>query len=134
SDRLLPDKAIDVLDEAASKTKMGRWELSPETGSREIRKWQAERDEALRRGDLPLVKMLQRKLERKKESFQLNAAGGYTVDSERIAEVVSDWSGVPVKQLSEEESERLRHLDTRLKQKIIGQDEAVEAVSRAIKR
>ena len=64
SDRLLPDKAIDVLDEAASKTKMGRWELLPETGGREIRKWQAERAEALRQGDLPLVKMLQSGLPR----------------------------------------------------------------------
>lgn len=134
SDRLLPDKAIDVLDEAASKTKMGRWELLPETGGREIRKWQAERAEALRQGDLPLVKMLQRKLERKKEGLKQSGDGGYVVDKERIAEVVSDWSGIPVKQLSEEESERLRHLDERLKQKIIGQDEAVEAVSRAIKR
>ncbi len=134
SDRLLPDKAIDVLDEAASKTKMGQWELAPENGGRELRQWQRERAEALKKGDMPLVKLLQRKIEKKSETLQKSEMGEYVVDRERIAEVVSDWSGIPVKQLSEEESQRLRDLEQRLKQKIIGQDEAVEAVSRAIRR
>lgn len=134
SDRLLPDKAIDILDEAASKARISELQNNDEKGYEEIRAWEEERTEALKQGNLPGAKMLQRKIEKRRESFSGKRNRTLVVDRERIAEVVSDWSGVPVKQLSVEESQRLRDLDKLLKAKIIGQSEAIDAVSRAIKR
>lgn len=134
TERLLPDKAIDVLDEACSKVRIGEDLLVDDSADGQIRDWQKETVEALKSDNLPLAKMLQRKiaLQRKKQTEE--KSGNYVVTKERIAEVVSDWSGIPIKQLSEEESSRLLHLEARLKEKIIGQEEAVEAVSKAIKR
>lgn len=134
TERLLPDKAIDILDEACSKVRIGEDLLADDGTDGQIRDWQKETVEALKSDNLPLAKMLQRKiaLQRKKQTEE--KSGNYVVTKERIAEVVSEWSGIPIKQLSEEESSRLLHLEARLKEKIIGQEEAVEAVSKAIKR
>lgn len=134
SDRLLPDKAIDVLDEAASKAKIGLGIEFSQKDYEEISQWEEERLLALKEGNLPLAKLLQKKLDKRRQMQQHSTKESHLVDKERIAEVVSDWSGIPIHQLSEEESERLRLLEQRLKEKIIGQDEAVKAVSRAIKR
>lgn len=134
TERLLPDKAIDILDEACSKVRIGEDLLADDGTDGQIRDLQKETVEALKSDNLPLAKMLQRKiaLQRKKQTEE--KSGNYVVTKERIAEVVSEWSGIPIKQLSEEESSRLLHLEARLKEKIIGQEEAVEAVSKAIKR
>lgn len=134
SDRLLPDKAIDVLDEAASKARMNNLYLANEDAYKELKQWEEEREKALKEGDLPGAKMLQRKIERKRASFDKNQKRNLVVDKERIAEVVADWSGVPLKQLSQEESQKLQNLEEALRKKIIGQKEAIDAVSRAIKR
>lgn len=134
SDRLLPDKAIDILDEAASKARIGQLQPREDGAFEEIRSWEEERAEFLKKGDLPNAKLLQRKIEKRRESFSKKEKRALLVDKERIAEVVSDWSGIPIQQLSMEESQRLRNLDKLLKAKIIGQSEAIEAVTRAIKR
>ncbi|ADG04900.1 ATP-dependent Clp protease ATP-binding subunit [Kyrpidia tusciae] len=144
SDRYLPDKAIDLIDEAASRVRLRTHTAPPnlkelEEQLEEVRKekeaavqsQEFEKAAALRDKEQRLREELEK---RKQEWQQKQASKDSVVIEEDIAEIVSSWTGIPVKKLAEEESERLLHMEEILHKRVIGQDEAVEAVSRAIRR
>ena len=144
TDRYLPDKAIDLIDEAASKVRLSLSVLPDEIKQleEEISKTEAEKDEAIlsqefeRAASLRDTELsLKEKYKTQKDAW-LNGDGhsSGTVTAENIAEIVSSWTGVPVLQLTEEESARLLRLENELHNRLIGQDEAVKAVSKAIRR
>ncbi|HEY9740857.1 MAG TPA: ATP-dependent Clp protease ATP-binding subunit [Coleofasciculaceae cyanobacterium] len=143
-DRFLPDKAIDLIDEAGSRVHLRNSGPSPEAKSlkRELRQITKEKEEAvadqdfdkageLRDRELELETKLKTLTANKQEQ---NDALTLVVDEEDIAHIVASWTGVPVTKLTESESELLIHLEDTLHQRLIGQDEAVSAVSRAIRR
>jgi ATP-dependent Clp protease ATP-binding subunit ClpC len=143
-DRFLPDKAIDLIDEAGSRVHLRNSGPSPEAKSlkRELRQVTKEKEEAvadqdfdkageLRDRELELETKLKTLTANKQEQ---NDALTLVVDEEDIAHIVASWTGVPVTKLTESESELLIHLEDTLHQRLIGQDEAVSAVSRAIRR
>ncbi|MBO4901970.1 MAG: ATP-dependent Clp protease ATP-binding subunit [Lachnospiraceae bacterium] len=144
NERFLPDKAIDLMDEAASKAKLHA--MKPPKGLDELEeKLQAfdkQREELLRSGDLAGLAKLreeqdetQKQYDRKRKRFMNTRGKTQTVvDEEQIAAVVSEWTKIPVSRLKEEESAKLLRLDKELKKRVIGQEEAVSALSRAIKR
>lgn len=143
-DRYLPDKAIDLIDEAASKVRLRSYtapsdlkELEDKKKSVEAEKLSAvnaqefERAAALRDEE----RKLDKEIKDKKENWHDMAGKSHDeVTPADIADIVSSWTGVPVTQLSTEESDRLLHMEDELHRRIVGQDEAVEAVSRAIRR
>ncbi len=144
SDRYLPDKAIDLIDEAASRVRLRTFTEPPELQELEKRRKDAEAEKlsAVNSQDFELAAKLRdeekeilSELEEKKEKWR-NQAGRSKdeVTSKEIAEIVSLWTGVPLSQLTQQESERLLNLEKELHSRIIGQDEAVTAVSRAIRR
>ncbi len=141
SDRFLPDKAIDLIDESASRIRLISSEITPELKelSQQISKTESEKDEAINSQEFERAaqlrdteKTLREKYEKEKELSKDREAG--TVTEKAIAETVSAWTGVPVAQLTEEESRRLLRLEDELHNRIIGQNEAVSAVARAIRR
>ena len=143
-DRYLPDKAIDLIDEAASRVRLRSYtapsdlkELEDKKKSVEAEKLSAvnaqefERAAALRDEE----RKLDKEIKDKKENWHDMAGKSHDeVSPADIADIVSSWTGVPVTQLSTEESDRLLHMEDELHRRIVGQDEAVEAVSRAIRR
>lgn len=143
-DRYLPDKAIDLIDEAASRVRLRSYtapsdlkELEDKKKSVEAEKLSAvnaqefERAAALRDEE----RKLDKEIKDKKENWHDMAGKSHDeVTPADIADIVSSWTGVPVTQLSTEESDRLLHMEDELHRSIVGQDEAVEAVSRAIRR
>lgn len=143
-DRYLPDKAIDLIDEAASRVRLRSYtapsdlkELEDKKKSVEAEKLSAvnaqefERAAALRDEE----RNLDKEIKDKKENWHDMAGKSHDeVTPADIADIVSSWTGVPVTQLSTEESDRLLHMEDELHRRIVGQDEAVEAVSRAIRR
>lgn len=143
-DRYLPDKAIDLIDEAASRVRLRSYtapsdlkELEDKKKSVEAEKLSAvnaqefERAATLRDEE----RKLDKKIKDKKENWHDMAGKSHDeVTPADIADIVSSWTGVPVTQLSTEESDRLLHMEDELHRRIVGQDEAVEAVSRAIRR
>lgn len=143
-DRYLPDKAIDLIDEAASRVRLRSYtapsdlkELEDKKKSVEAEKLSAvnaqefERAAALRDEE----RKLDKEIKNKKENWHDMAGKSHDeVTPADIADIVSSWTGVPVTQLSTEESDRLLHMEDELHRRIVGQDEAVEAVSRAIRR
>lgn len=143
SDRFLPDKAIDLIDEAASKVRLGASGM-PEGIKRleeEIANAEEEKDSAISEQDFEKAATLRdrenelkQQLEEQKNSWKNDNHRCGEVTKENIAEIVSSWTGVPVVQLSEEESARLLRLEDELHNRIIGQNEAVTAVSKAIRR
>ena len=141
SDRFLPDKAIDLIDEASSRVRMYKSPAAKKTKKimTELREVRKQYDEAIkedREGDaLELLEQIE-KLETKLEEFRTSwdKDSSPSVTSEDIAEVVSMWTGVPVMQMAEAESERLLKMEEELKQAIIGQDEAIKAISKAVRR
>lgn len=143
-DRFLPDKAIDLIDEAGSKVRLKVFNVPESLKDIEeaIRKNNAEKDTAITEQDFEKAaklrdegKRLQKELEEKKEEWQKHT-GEHPgeVTAEDIAEIVSDWTKIPVSQLTKEESERLLNLEKVLHERLVGQDEAVRAVARAIRR
>ncbi|MGZ3583834.1 MAG: AAA family ATPase, partial [Ktedonobacterales bacterium] len=145
NDRFLPDKAIDVMDEAASSIKLEsieRGEVSPDSINafeRELADIQAEKEAAALAEDYErAAKLRQRelKVQEKLDEARKNAGQIVTllVTPEDIAKVVENWTGVPVSQMLESERQNLRHLEQDLRQRVIGQDTAITAVSRAIRR
>ncbi len=145
NDRNLPDKAIDLIDEACSKVRVEAYDSATplKTDESEISRLVNEKEEALIQGDLQkarelhdrqmeleenLVKEEKKKQRRQRRQKQL------TVTEELIAEVVADWTKIPVSRLQEEETKRLVRLEAELHKRVIGQEEAVKAVSAAIKR
>ncbi|WP_071191056.1 ATP-dependent Clp protease ATP-binding subunit [Trichormus sp. NMC-1] len=146
SDRYLPDKAIDLVDEAGSRVRLMNSQLPPAAKEldKELRQILKEKDDAVRSQDFDRAGELRdREMEIKAEiraiaQSKTNATGGDglepVVTEEDIAHIVASWTGVPVNKLTESESEKLLHMEDTLHQRLIGQDDAVKAVSRAIRR
>ena len=144
SDRYLPDKAIDLIDEAASRLRISK--ITPPSELREledeIKRASTEKEEAVRAQDFERAAACrdrERQLREEyasKETAWKSECDGQTlsVGESEIAEIVTAWTGIPVSRLAEEESERLLHLDDILRSRVIGQDEAVSSVARAIRR
>ncbi|MBW4559044.1 MAG: ATP-dependent Clp protease ATP-binding subunit [Trichormus sp. ATA11-4-KO1] len=146
SDRYLPDKAIDLIDEAGSRVRLINSQLPPAAKEldKELRQILKEKDDAVRSQDFDRAGELRdREMEIKAEiraiaQSKTNASGNEgeepVVDEEDIAHIVASWTGVPVNKLTESESEKLLHMEDTLHQRLIGQEDAVKAVSRAIRR
>jgi ATP-dependent Clp protease ATP-binding subunit ClpC len=138
SDRFLPDKAIDLIDEAGSRVRLRN---SQNAASREIKRQlllvSKDKQEAVRTQDFDKAGKLRDKeleLEEQLKAEENGFINNPTVDEEDIAQIVASWTGVPVNKLTESESEMLLHLEDTLHQRLIGQEQAVTAVSRAIRR
>ena len=144
SDRFLPDKAIDVLDEACSKVSLKGFKVPEKIFDLEktAQDLAVDLEEALVRGDVAEASLVRKerdealkKLKQQKQRFQQkNADKKLVVTEEDIAEVVSQWTKIPVKKLAESESVRLNRLEETLHKRVVGQEEAVSAVARSIKR
>ena len=144
ADRYLPDKAIDLIDEAASKKRISEITAPAELRSteEEIKKLSAEKGEYVRTQEFEKAaqvrnreKELREKLENDKKDWEEKKRQSYpSIGEEDIADVVTAWTSIPVAKLAKEESEKLLHLDELLKKRVIGQDEAVSTVARAIRR
>lgn len=146
SDRYLPDKAIDLMDEAGSRVRLINSQLPPAAKEldKELRQILKEKDDAVRSQDFDRAGELRdREMEIKAEirtiaQTKSNGASGDGIEpvvtEEDIAHIVASWTGVPVNKLTESESEKLLHMEDTLHQRLIGQDDAVKAVSRAIRR
>ncbi len=144
NDRYLPDKAIDLIDEAASRIRISNFTSPPDI--KELEKQAEElsrsKEEAIKAQNFEEAARvrdeehaLREKLETEKAKWQASREGSsLVVTKENIADIVTAWTGIPVKQLESEESKKLLHLDAILKERIIGQDKAVDAVSKAIRR
>ena len=144
NDRFLPDKAIDLIDEAASKVQLSGYQASSEIEdlSREIQEILQEKERAIKTGYLSLAKECQEKqkeAEARLEQLQVkeekkNQRKSGKVDEKAVASIVSDWTKIPVQRLTEGETRRLAQLEKELHKRVIGQEEAVHAVSQAVKR
>jgi ATP-dependent Clp protease ATP-binding subunit ClpC len=143
TDRRLPDKAIDLVDEAASKLRVALYTLPPELKKMqvELQRLQTEveaasaLEEYKRAAELKTERIkLQEDFTEKRDDWQQEHEIEETVDEQDIAEVVASWTGIPVSQMMESEAERLLRMEDALHERIIGQDEAVAAVSDAIRR
>lgn len=144
NDRYLPDKAIDLIDEASSRVKM-RTYTRPENLKEledKIAQYEKEKDEAIRAQDFEKAaslrdkeKMAKEKLEKDKQKWEnKNNRSVTTLTTEDIADVIANWTKIPVKKLTQDENEKLKHLEDALHERVIGQKEAVEAVAKAIRR
>ena len=144
ADRFLPDKAIDLIDEAASRVRLRAYTVPDDLKGLEdkIKKLDAEKAAAVNEQDFERAaklrdeeKSLKKELEDGKKKWQdKNEKVTGEVTKEDIAYIVSNWSGIPVVQLTQEESDRLLKMESILHERIVGQDEAVSLVSRAIRR
>ena len=144
NDRFLPDKAIDIIDEAASKVRLGGYHVTPEIDALEIklREIQKDKEKAVKAADLSMAKELQarqneieaeiagykEKEERRKKRKKIS------VTESSVADIISDWTKIPVQRLTEGETRRLARLEKELHKRVIGQDEAVKSVAQAVKR
>lgn len=140
SDRFLPDKAIDLMDEACSRKRLGFGKKAKKTLplELEIQALSDDLENLLEAGGIDEAAELlkkQRKLEAKLDKMKQNKnAKNVVVDAEDIADVVSVWTKIPVNKLTEQESKRLERLEEELHKRVVGQNEAVDAVAKAIKR
>ena len=144
SDRYLPDKAIDLIDEAGSRVRLINSQLPPAAKEldKELRQVLKQKDDAVRAQNFDKAGELRdREIEIKEQIRQIASAKKTEGDStepqvtpEEIAHIVASWTGVPVNKLTETESEKLLHMEDTLHQRLIGQEDAVKAVSRAIRR
>ncbi|HHW23229.1 MAG TPA: ATP-dependent Clp protease ATP-binding subunit [Clostridiaceae bacterium] len=144
NDRYLPDKAIDLIDEASSKVRLKSFTAPPDLKdlehrideihkmkedaivSQEFEKAAALRDEENK---------LKEELAKKKEAWQIeNSKNTQIVSEDEIADIIASWTGIPVSRLAQEETERLKNLEAELHKRVIGQEDAVNAVARAIRR
>ena len=145
NDRFLPDKAIDLMDEASAKIKIQK--MTTENQSKattlrsDLRKIQDEKIEALKNRDYKLVKELKdseeelkKQLEKELKKSDKKKIKGLTVTAKDVEDVVAMWTNIPVSKLSEKEESKLRKLETTLSKRVIGQPEAIKAVSNAIRR
>ncbi|WP_407724077.1 ATP-dependent Clp protease ATP-binding subunit [Ruminococcus sp. JL13D9] len=144
ADRYLPDKAIDLIDEGASKIRLKSL-TSPDNVKEleaQIEDYEKEKASAIDEQDFERAaklrdeqNALKEKLEEAKKNWQQSQKENCgSVDAEVIAKIVSDWTGIPVVQLTKEESERLLNMEQVLHERVIGQDEAVSSIARAIRR
>ena len=144
NDRFLPDKAIDLVDEAASRVKMRSY-TEPENLKKlqeKIEELQKEKEEAIRSQNFEKAASLRDKEREEKEKYEKEEQKWKNkktktvteISEEDIADVISSWTGIPVKKINEDENERLKNLEKMLHERVIGQNEAVEAVAKAIRR
>lgn len=141
-DRHLPDKAVDLMDEAASRVRLAGVDLSPELQAleRKISDTRRRKEEAIRGQDFEKAAMYRdaegdfRRTLEKERSALLRARPPLSVTAQNVAAVISTWTGIPVTALTRPESEHLLHLEEALQQRVIGQEKAVTAVSRAVRR
>ncbi|MFR2874175.1 MAG: ATP-dependent Clp protease ATP-binding subunit [Veillonella atypica] len=143
TDRFLPDKAIDVVDEAASKVRMKVFSAAPdvkalETQLADVKK---EKEAAVTAQEFEKAaemrdeeRRIEKEINDKKKAAKENSDAKLVVTDEDIASVVAQWTGIPVSKIAQEESESLLHLEEELHKRVIGQDEAVVAVSKAVRR
>ena len=144
SDRFLPDKAIDLIDEASSRVRLRAFTAPDgiQALEKKVKELEQEKAAAINSQEFERAaqlrdeqKSLQKKLEEQQESWQdQKQEQNGDVVPEDIAQIVSMWTGVPLSQLTEEEGQRLLHLEETLHRRIVGQEEAVSAVARAIRR
>ena len=143
SDRFLPDKAIDLIDEAASKLRIDMESKPPDIKELDakIKHLQDEEDSASQREDYQKAAelrsqrlQLEPERDRKEDEWRKDKKIDSVVDEETIAELISKWTGIPVSRMLEGEAEKLIHMEERLHQRIVNQDEAVSAISEAIRR
>src|SRR5664280_1183835 len=144
SDRFLPDKAIDLIDEAGSRLRIRRMDTPPQQKKfdEDIMRVRADKESAMASGAIEQAKALEeqeRELIAKRDELDLTiqASGGVVfdlVDEDTIAEVLAVWTGIPVYRLTEEETSKLLRMEDELHKRIIGQNEAIIALSRAIRR
>jgi ATP-dependent Clp protease ATP-binding subunit ClpC len=144
NDRYLPDKAVDLIDEASSRVRMESLKLPPELKQMEdeLRSLTAEKEAAVRNQDFERAAELRDKEQAKRKELETVKAeweskhkdGVKRVTPEDIASVVSGWTGIPVTSITEDESERLLKMEEILHRRMVGQDEAVTAVAKAIRR
>ncbi len=144
TDRFLPDKAIDLMDEAASRIRLQASFLPSEVrqAMERVEKTRREKEEAIKNQDFERAaqlrdreKALRQKLEELEASRRSQRGRDLTVVTEDdIAEIVSSWTGIPVTKLMQEETEKLLKMEEKLHERIVGQEEAVAAVSRAVRR
>lgn len=143
-DRYLPDKAIDLIDEAASRKRIAG--ITPPAEIKELEEHigtlRADKEEAIRSQDFEMAasirdreKALERECEERRTEWKnADTTLSLSIGAEEVADIVTAWTGIPVKKLADEESERMARLGDILKSRIIGQDAAAEAVARAIRR
>ena len=144
NDRYLPDKAIDLIDEAASKIRINNYTMPSDLKDieEELKAIASEKEEAVKAQDFEKAAVIRDKeketkerYEKAKEDWQKKSGGeSLEITKEDIADIVTLWTGIPVKKLAEEESEKLLKLDAILKDRIIGQDDAIVSVAKAIRR
>ena len=144
NDRFLPDKAIDIIDEAASKARLGGYHVTPEMDVLELklREIQNDKEKAVKAADLSMAKELQarqREIEAeiagyKEKEERRNKRKKISVTESSVADIISDWTKIPVQRLTEGETRRLARLEKELHKRVIGQDEAVKSVAQAVKR
>ena len=144
TDRFLPDKAIDLIDEASSKARL-RTYTEPDSLKElqeEIEKTKNEKEEAVLNQKFEKAaelrdseKALRERFEEEQSKWKnKNTKSIVTITEENIAEVIANWTGIPAKKITEDENEKLKNLEQELHKRVIGQNEAVEAVSKAIRR
>jgi ATP-dependent Clp protease ATP-binding subunit ClpC len=144
TDRHLPDKAIDLIDEAASRVRLRHASAPPQLreAQRELDKMTKEKDGAINSQDYESAAKLREdeaalreKVDALRGEWQTTIAGDApTVDEEEIAQVVAMWTGIPVTRISEAETERLLHMEESLHQRVVGQQEAIDIVAKAVRR
>lgn len=144
SDRYLPDKAIDLIDEAASRVRLKAFTAPPDLKKLEDKaeSLSKEKEEAVKNQEFEKAakirdeeKKIKEELDEAKSKWETkNQTKTDSVTEDEIAEIISSWTGIPVKRLEEEESERLMKMEEVLHKRVVGQDEAVKAVARAIRR
>ena len=144
NDRFLPDKAIDLMDEAASKVHIGSMEQPKqlEEIKRTMQQRSDEMEEAILKGNLTLAGSIRSERQELKQAYE-SALTRYkrslnrkkaAVGENEVADVVADWTHIPVKRLTEGEAVRLQHLEKSLHKRVIAQDEAIQAVAKAVRR
>ena len=143
SDRHLPDKAIDLIDEAAAKLRVALYSLPPDLKAlkSEIDRFSSEEEQAgLERDYERAARMkadrlrIEEEFNEKRDTWEQEHKLDEIVDANDIAEIVAQWTGIPVSQMMETEAEKLLHMEERLRDRIIGQDEAIKVISDAIRR
>jgi len=144
TDRFLPDKAIDLVDEAASRVRLKTFTAPPDikTMEEKVEKLSKEKEDAIRHQEFEKAAKIRDEEQKLKseldkirdEWHQKNQTTTDTVTADEIADIVASWTAIPVKKLAEEESERLLKMEDTLHNRVIGQDEAVKSIAKAIRR
>jgi ATP-dependent Clp protease ATP-binding subunit ClpC len=144
TDRFLPDKAIDVIDEASSKVRLKTYTAPPEIKEleKEFNQYEEEKELAIKTEAYEKAGEIKEKQNKTREKLEFlkrewettNQETPLIVDEEEVANIISGWTSIPIQKLTEEEGERLKNLENVLHERVVGQEEAVIAVSKAIRR